>query len=171
MPNYVFVQGADSVTRDRRQNGRSTNCDGENSDEGRPWGVTKLKQNVDLFERKIEQATASLKAKDAKVIGFEYAQKSNESPKEETGSTIKSQQEKYREMEAELEGSFKQKIEAEVKYLAISRTIPKVRVAAVDQAAVDHDLDNKLLEKRTLQAVSELEALVLTGRFINLLEQ
>ncbi|KAH7849331.1 hypothetical protein Vadar_016427 [Vaccinium darrowii] len=86
--------------------------------------------------RKIEEANASLKAKDAKVIGLEYAQKSNESPKEETGSTIESQQEKYREVEAELEGSFKQKIEAEVKYLAISRTIPKVRVAAADQVAM-----------------------------------
>lgn len=98
--------------------------------------VTRLKQNVDLLERKIEEANALVKANDAKVIELEYAQKSNESPKEEIGSTIESQNEKYREMDAELEGVFKQKIEAEVEYLAISRTIPKVRVAAADQVAM-----------------------------------
>jgi chromosome segregation ATPase len=122
--------------------------------------VTRLQQNVDLLERKIEEANASLKAKDAKVIELEYAQKSNESPKEDTGSTIESRHEKYREMEAELEGVFMQKIEAEVEYLAISRTIPKVRVAAADQVAMGQpqifnelrDAENKSENEKTQQA-------------------
>lgn len=37
---------------------------------------------------------------------------------------------------AELEDLFKQKVEAEVEYLAISRTVQKLRVAAVDQITV-----------------------------------
>ncbi|KAL7217322.1 hypothetical protein ACSBR1_029095 [Camellia fascicularis] len=98
--------------------------------------VISLKQNVNLLESKFEEANAVLKAKEAKVIELEYALKINGSPKEEMSSTIESQQKKYREMEAELEGLFKQKIEAEVEYLAISRTIQKLRVAAVDQVAL-----------------------------------
>ncbi|XP_058218999.1 WPP domain-interacting protein 2-like [Rhododendron vialii] len=97
--------------------------------------VKSLKQNVGHLESKIEEANALLKVKDAKVIELECAVKSNESPKEEKRSTIESRKE-YIEMEAELEDLFKQKIEAEVEYLAISRTIPKVRVAAADHIAM-----------------------------------
>lgn len=98
--------------------------------------VKSLKQNVSRLESKIEEANALLKVKDAKVIELECAVKSNESPKEEKRSTIESRRKEYTEMEAELEDLFKQKIEAEVEYLAISRTIPKVRVAAADQVAM-----------------------------------
>ncbi|KAG5546779.1 hypothetical protein RHGRI_018825 [Rhododendron griersonianum] len=98
--------------------------------------VKNLKQNVGRLESKIEEANALLKVQDAKVIELEYAVKSNESPKEEKRSTIESRRKEYIEMEAEMEDLFRQKIEAEVEYLAISRTIPKVRVAAADQVAM-----------------------------------
>lgn len=47
---------------------------------------------------------------------------------------------------AEFEDLFKQKVEAEVEYLAISRTVQKMRVAAVDQITV-------LQEQQTLSSV------------------
>lgn len=85
--------------------------------------VVSLKQNLNLLESKLEEANAELRVKEAKVIELESVLKSNESPN-------------HIEMEAELEGLFKQKIEAEVEYLAISRTIEKLRADAVDHFAL-----------------------------------
>ncbi|GFS31688.1 hypothetical protein Acr_00g0018600 [Actinidia rufa] len=98
--------------------------------------VISLEQKVNLLESKLEEVNAVLEEKEAKVIELECALTNNESPKEEMRRTVESQQKKYGEMEAELEGLFKQKIEAEVEYLAISRTIQKLRVAAGNQVAI-----------------------------------
>ncbi|XP_057486399.1 WPP domain-interacting protein 1-like [Actinidia eriantha] len=109
--------------------------------------VISLEQKVNLLESKLEEANAVLKEKEAKVIELECALKNNRSPKEEMPRTVESQQKKYGDMEAELEGLFKQKIEAEVEYLAISRTIQKLRVAAVDQVAVFEELEALALQQ------------------------
>ncbi|XP_057461899.1 WPP domain-interacting protein 2-like [Actinidia eriantha] len=98
--------------------------------------VISLEQKVNLLESKLEEVNAVLEEKETKVIELECALMNNESPKEEMWRTVESQQKKYGEMEAELEGLFKQKIEAEVEYLAISRTIQKLRVAAGNQVAI-----------------------------------
>ncbi|KAI8012303.1 WPP domain-interacting protein 1 [Camellia lanceoleosa] len=93
-----------------------------------------LKQNINLLENKLEEANTVLKAKEAKVTELEHALNSTELPREE--------------MEAELEALFEQKIEAEVEYLAISRTIQKLRVAAVDE--------QKTLVSEQAQTLNEL---------------
>ncbi|THG22292.1 hypothetical protein TEA_009425 [Camellia sinensis var. sinensis] len=93
-----------------------------------------LKQNINLLENKLEEANTVLKAKEAKVTELEHALNSTELPREE--------------MEAELETLFEQKIEAEVEYLAISRTIQKLRVAAVDE--------QKTLVSEQAQTLNEL---------------
>lgn len=54
----------------------------------------------------------------------------------ESNSQSKVVQSGNRDVVAELEDLFKQKVEAEVEYLAISRTVQKLRVAAVDQITV-----------------------------------
>lgn len=103
--------------------------------------VVSLKQNMNLLESKLEEANAELRVKEAKVIELESVLKSNESPN-------------HIEMEAELEGLFKQKIEAEVEYLAISRTIEKLRADAVDHFALFKE--QKTLASEQAQVLDEL---------------
>lgn len=88
--------------------------------------------------------------KEAKVIELECALKSNESPNEK----IESLQKNHNEMEAELEGLFKQKIEAEVEYLAISRTIENLKVDALDHFALFEE--QKTLASEQAQVLNEL---------------
>lgn len=131
--------------------------------------IKSLKQNVGRLESKIEEANALLKAKDAKVIELEYAIKSNESPKEEKRSSIESQQREYTDMEAKLEDLFKQKIEAEVEYLAISRTIPKLRVATADQVAIgDAERKSEMLKREAENLKTNYAEIVETGQILKL---
>ncbi|PSR95236.1 WPP domain-interacting protein [Actinidia chinensis var. chinensis] len=116
--------------------------------------VASLKHSTSPLESKLEEANNMIKVKEAKVIELEYALKSNESLKEEMSSTIESQHEKYRNMEAELEGLFKQKIEAEVEYLAIASTNQKLRVASEDQVALFEE--QKTLASEQAQILNEL---------------
>lgn len=75
-----------------------------------------LKQNISSLESKLEEATTMLKVKESRIVELE-----------ESGSAIELQQKQCREMETELEDLFKQKIEAEVEYLTLTRTIQKLR--------------------------------------------
>uniref|UniRef100_A0A5B7B147 Putative WPP domain interacting protein 1 n=1 Tax=Davidia involucrata TaxID=16924 RepID=A0A5B7B147_DAVIN len=121
--------------------------------------VISFEHNVKLLESKLEEARATLKAKEAKVIELEATLESNKSLKEEMRSTIELQQKNHREMEAELEGFFKQKIEAEVEYLAISRTIQKLRVAAVDQITIFEEQKTLALEQaQMLNKLGDVES-------------
>lgn len=104
-----------------------------------------LNQNVNILESKLEETKATLEVKEAKVVELEATLNSRWSPQKSTGLNIELQKEEDREIETELESLFKQKIEAEVEYLAISRTIQKLRVAAVDQITL-------LEERRALAA-------------------
>ena len=95
--------------------------------------VLSLTKNVKLFESKLEEARTMLEAKDSRIAELEATINNSKSTREESGST---QEEKCRETQTELEGLFKQKIEAEVEYLAISKTIQKMKVAASDQLTI-----------------------------------
>lgn len=75
-----------------------------------------LKQNISSLESKLEEAMAMLKVKESRIVELE-----------ESESAIELQQKQCREMETELEDLFKQKIEAEVEYLTLTRTIQKLR--------------------------------------------
>lgn len=124
-------------------------CSGErtqNSSEILETQVASLKQNMNLLENKLEEANTELKVKEAKVIELECALKSNEK--------MESLQNNHNEMEAEVEGLFKQKIEAEVEYLAISRTIEKLKVDAVDHFALFEQ--QKTLASEQAQVLNEL---------------
>jgi hypothetical protein len=73
-----------------------------------------------------------IKVKELRVAELEATLNGDRSPKEESASTTELQQEKYREIENELEGLFKQKIEAEIEHLALA-SLQKLGVAAGDQ--------------------------------------
>ncbi|PHU04095.1 hypothetical protein BC332_24917 [Capsicum chinense] len=112
--------------------------------------VVSLKQNVILLQNKLNDETELIKLKEARVAELETAILTSNSKKEEkkTGNGLHQSTE---DIERKLEGLFRQKIEAEVEYLTISRTIQKLRAAAVDEVA--------LLEKQKI-SVSEQAQMV-----------
>lgn len=86
--------------------------------------VLSLKETVSSLESKLEEARSMLKVKESRIVELEAGLGSCKSEKEESGSAIELQ---CRQMEDELEGLFKQKIEAEVEYLTLTQTIQKLR--------------------------------------------
>lgn len=100
-----------------------------------------LKQNISSLESKLEEATAMLKVKESRIVELE-----------ESGSAIELQQKQCREMETELEDLFKQKIEAEVEYLTLTRTIQKLR--AGDQIMIYEE--QKALAGEQVQMLNKL---------------
>ncbi|KAE8098938.1 hypothetical protein FH972_016962 [Carpinus fangiana] len=106
-----------------------------------------LTKNVKFLESKLEETGAMVEVKDLRITELEAIINSSKSPKEESGSTIGLQKEKCREMETELEGLFKQKIEAEVEFLAIRRTIENMKVAAGDQFTLLEERNALVLNK------------------------
>ena len=94
--------------------------------------VLSLTQTLQCLESRLEEAKAMLKVKELRVAELEATLNTDRSPKEESLSTTELQQEKSREIENELEGLFKQKIEAEIEHLALTR-LQKLGVAAGDQ--------------------------------------
>ncbi|KAJ9187133.1 hypothetical protein P3X46_002625 [Hevea brasiliensis] len=95
--------------------------------------VLSLTENIKYFETKLEEANTMLNVKESRIVELENTLISGKSPTEESGNTMELQHEKSREIETELEGLFKQKIEAEVEYLTLSMMVQKLRVAASDQ--------------------------------------
>ncbi|KAF2298186.1 hypothetical protein GH714_016909 [Hevea brasiliensis] len=127
----------DSTSTDRRIH-ESSSCDLFDSENIRQSSslesqVLSLTENVKYLESKLEEANAMLTVKESRVVELENTLIRGKSPTEESGNAIKLQQEKSREIESELESLFKQKIEAEVEYLILTRTIQKLRVVAGDQ--------------------------------------
>ncbi|XP_042947551.1 WPP domain-interacting protein 2-like [Carya illinoinensis] len=105
--------------------------------------LTKVKS----LEGKLEKTGAILEEKDCRIAEREATISISKSPKEESSRNIGLQEEKYREIETELEGLFKQKIEAEVKYLALMGTIQIMKAALADQFSEEQ---NALAEGQAL---------------------
>lgn len=109
--------------------------------------VLSLTQNVKHLESKLEEARALLEVKEMKVSELEATLNNSKPLKEESGSTIELQPEQSREMETELEGLFRQKIEAEIEYLALMRTVEKLRVASGDELETLAEEQAQMLDK------------------------
>ncbi|KAJ0101596.1 hypothetical protein Patl1_03672 [Pistacia atlantica] len=121
--------------------------------------VLSLTQKVEYLERKLEEARAMLEVKDARVAELETTVNSSKPLREESGSTIDLQPEKCREMETELEGLFRQKIEAEIEYLALTRTIEKVKIAASDPITLFEEQETLVKEQtQMLNKLGEAES-------------
>ncbi|XP_016509022.2 WPP domain-interacting protein 1 [Nicotiana tabacum] len=114
--------------------------------------VVNLKQNVILLQNKLNEEADLLKLKEARVTELE-AILSSDSKKEEkkTGNDLHQSTE---DTERELEGLFKQNIEAEIEYLAISRTIQTLRAVAVDQVTLLEE--EKILATEQARMVKKL---------------
>ncbi|XP_050368148.1 WPP domain-interacting protein 2-like [Argentina anserina] len=94
--------------------------------------ISSLKHHVKLMEGKLDETRARLVVKESRVAELEDIVNVSKSFKEESGSNIELQEEQYRELEIEVEGLFRQKIEAEVELIVIKATTKKVKIAAGD---------------------------------------
>ncbi|MBA0771005.1 hypothetical protein Gotri_019540 [Gossypium trilobum] len=88
-----------------------------------------LTHKVKYLESKLEEARAVLQARDSKISELETSVNGSRSRKEEPGSTAGLRQEKYREMEFDLEGLFQQRMEAEIEFLTLTRAVQKLKVS------------------------------------------
>lgn len=109
---------------------------GQTSSKSLEAQVLGLKQSVKLLESQLDESRAMLEVKESKVAELEDMINISKSPKEESGSTIDLEEEKYRELETELEGVFRQMIEAQVEYIAIKRTTQRLKFSAGGQIAL-----------------------------------
>lgn len=117
--------------------------------------VLSLKQNVQHLEAKLEEMRTLLEVKEQRVAELEATLNSSKPGKEESGSTIDLQPELCREMETELECLFRQKIEAEVEYLTLTRTIDKVRAPGGSRVTLIEGKEGLALEQA--QMLNKLE--------------
>lgn len=114
--------------------------------------VVSLKQNVILLQNKLNDEADLIKLKEARVAELEAILSSNaEKEEKKTGNDL---HQSSGNIEKELEGLFRQKIEAELEYLVISRTIQKWRAAAVDQVTLMEE--QKILATEQAQMVKKL---------------
>lgn len=108
--------------------------------------ISSLKQHVNLLESKLEELQSVLASKDSRIVELETALTTGKFPKEESANTLG-----YKEVEYEIEDLFRQKVEAEVEYLAIAKVMQNLKVGA--------DLQFTLLEEQ--EKLSENQAQVL----------
>ncbi|KAF7839918.1 WPP domain-interacting protein 2-like [Senna tora] len=92
--------------------------------------VLSLTQNVNNLEIKLEETQRTLAVKDSRIAELETSLRSGKFPMAEYSTTKDLSEEEYREVEFDLEGLFRQKIEAEVEYLAITKMLHELKVAA-----------------------------------------
>lgn len=108
--------------------------------------ISSLKQHVNLLESKLGELQGVLASKDSRIVELETALSSGKFPIEESANTLG-----YKEVEYEIEDLFRQKVEAEVEYLAIAKVMQNLKVGA--------DLQFTLLEEQ--EKLSENQAQVL----------
>ncbi|MCD7459107.1 hypothetical protein HAX54_040107 [Datura stramonium] len=114
--------------------------------------VVILKQNVILLQNKLNDEADLIKLKEARVAELEAIL--NRTSRKEEKNTGDDLHQCTGDTENEVEGLFRQKIEAEVEYLVISRTIQKWRAAAVDQVTLMEE--QKLLATKQAQMMKKL---------------
>ncbi|KAK8638435.1 hypothetical protein V6N13_136860 [Hibiscus sabdariffa] len=90
-----------------------------------------LTQKIIYLESKLEEARVVLRVKESRISELESL-KSSRSQKEES-STAELQQDKYREIELDLEGLFQQKLESEIEYLVLTNEVEKLKDAVFEE--------------------------------------
>ncbi|KAK9134103.1 hypothetical protein Scep_013631 [Stephania cephalantha] len=94
-------------------------------------GVLETNHKICLLEEKLEDALYKLEVKESMVAELEDIVRKNELP--QGGSGSQTVQERLREMEVEVESLYRQKIEAELEYVAITKATEELKVAVKDQ--------------------------------------
>lgn len=92
-----------------------------------------LNNNVHTVKQQLSEAEVRLKEKEFRIVELEATIKNMDSFGQDRGKTVELQPKICQEMEADLDSLFKQKVEAEVEYLAITRSTKELTILVKDQ--------------------------------------
>lgn len=110
--------------------------------------LIELSEKIEHLERKLEEASATAKAKEMKVLELEAILTNTNPTKKEAGSSdVQFLQREYATVELELENSLKNKIQAEIEYLIITRTTRNWKVLFEDQVALFEEQKSMLKDQ------------------------
>ncbi|XP_028753047.1 WPP domain-interacting protein 1 isoform X1 [Neltuma alba] len=112
-----------------------------------------LTQKANVLESKLNELQGMLALRDSRIHELATVLGSHELPTEESGSTVNLLAEKFK-LESELEGFFRQKIEAEIEYLIITKMMQNFKVAEAYQHRVLEELETS--SKRQAQVLNKL---------------
>ncbi|CAJ2638607.1 unnamed protein product [Trifolium pratense] len=136
--------GITAVDLELHKSGLSGHSSAEENKQGTSnpleFQILNLTQHVNLLESKLEELQGVLAVKDSRIVELETVLSSGKFPKEESANTVGLSEEEHREVQYEVEVLFRQKIEAEVEYLAITKVMQNLKVGA--------DLQLKILEEQ-----------------------
>ncbi|XP_039028465.1 WPP domain-interacting protein 2-like [Hibiscus syriacus] len=133
--------------------------------------VFTLTHKVKYLESKLEEARVVLRAKESRIYELETVQSSR---LQKESSTAELQQDKYREMELDLEGLFQQKMESEIEFLVLTNEIEKWRGAVFEEqttlAGEQEQMLNKLGEVESKAVMLKKQAKELEKYHGNILD-
>ncbi|XP_061361094.1 WPP domain-interacting protein 2-like [Gastrolobium bilobum] len=92
--------------------------------------VLSLTKNINILESKSKELQDMIAIKDSKIAELETALSDGKFPKEEYACTIGLSEEKFEEVESELLSLFRQKIEAEIEYLVVTKMMQNLKVTS-----------------------------------------
>lgn len=129
-----------------------------------------LNQKIERLQYGLEEALATVKARELKVLELEAMLNGTELPGKEIGNTdLPLLREKCKEMEFDLESLLEKKMQAEINYLIITRTTQSWKLQAEDHIALLEDQNKAIMLKGKME---ELDAyckeLVRTGEVLQL---
>ena len=101
--------------------------------------VLSLTENVNILESKSEELDAMLALKDSRIAELETVLSGGKFLKEKSAFTIGLSEENFEEVKSELESLFRQKIEAEVEYLAIVKIKQNLKAASAFMSLGKHE--------------------------------
>ncbi|XP_039002521.1 WPP domain-interacting protein 2-like [Hibiscus syriacus] len=131
-----------------------------------------LTQKVKYLESKLEEARVVLRVKESRIFEQETV-KCSRSQKEES-STAELQQDKYRQMELDLEDLFQQKLESEIEFLVLTNEVEKLNSAVFEEktslAGEQEQMLNKLGEVESKAVTLKKQAVELEKYHGNILE-
>ncbi|KAK8483672.1 hypothetical protein V6N13_141290 [Hibiscus sabdariffa] len=107
--------------------------------------VFTLTHKVKYLESKLEEARVVLQAKESRISELETVKSSR--PQKEESSTAVLQQDKYREMELDLEGLFQQKMESEIEFLVLTNEVEKLKGAVFKEQTTLAGEQEQMLNK------------------------
>lgn len=95
-----------------------------------------LNQKIEHFQYRLDEASATVKAKELEVLELKNIIKRTQSPKNEASTASDPIFEEINDLEFKLEDLHKKKIQAEVEFLIMTRTTQSWKLIAEDQSAL-----------------------------------
>lgn len=117
--------------------------------------IVNLKRNVTELESKLAESRSMLEFEEAEVIELEASQNSDAPRLAKNRKIIELEQKNSRELKSELESLFKQKIEAEVEFLVLSRSSRGLKIAAPDKMTFVEEQKTLATERAEMVKFSE----------------